>query len=235
MNTKNSGGEISKPQRVQGISLQVNLVIYTLREDNLVVLLRRREHPPYENLWEIPGALVHPRESLEETAYRILASVVSLEDAYAEQLFTYSDPSRDPRGRYISCAYYALIPVGGLKDADQTHRMQLAWHATEEIPPMAFDHEQILKYSLRRLRYKLEYTAVGFQLMPEEFTLTALQKAYETILGERLDKRNFRRRIHSAGVIEPTARFKTGEGRPARLYRFRPDAVAEVKARRLFP
>ncbi|MCS7060055.1 MAG: hypothetical protein NZM14_02725 [Thermoflexales bacterium] len=100
---------------------------------------------------------------------------------------------------------------------------------------MAFDHDQIVRYALQRLRYKLEYTAVGFQLLPPSFTLSALQRAYETILGEKLDKRNFRRRILHAQVIEPTGEFQSGEGRPAMLYRFREDAVAEVKARRLFP
>ena len=97
------------------------------------------------------------------------------------------------------------------------------------------DHAEILTYALRRLRYKLEYTAVGFELLPETFSLSELQKTYEMILGETLDKRNFRRRILQGGIIEATEDYRSGEGRPARLYRYRPDAVAEVKARRLFP
>jgi 8-oxo-dGTP diphosphatase len=105
----------------------------------------------------------------------------------------------------------------------------------DDLPPLAFDHGEIVKYALRRLRYKLEYTAVGFELLPENFTLTELQQTYEIILGEELDKRNFRRRILQAGIIEATAHKRSGEGRPARLYRYRDDAVAEVKARRLFP
>jgi 8-oxo-dGTP diphosphatase len=103
------------------------------------------------------------------------------------------------------------------------------------LPPLAFDHADILEYALQRLRYKLEYTAVGFELLPETFTLSELQSAYEIILGEELDKRNFRRKILSADVIEATGEYRTGEGRPAKLYRFREDAVAEIKARRLFP
>ena len=105
----------------------------------------------------------------------------------------------------------------------------------DHLPTLMMDHEEIAAYALRRLRYKLEYTAVGFQLLPEQFSLSELQKVYEMILGEKLDKRNFRRRILQAGIIEETNHLRSGEGRPARLYRYRPDAVAEVKARRLFP
>ena len=100
---------------------------------------------------------------------------------------------------------------------------------------MAFDHADIVNYALKRLRYKLEYTAVGFRMLPPKFTLSQLQRAYETILGEKLDKRNFRRRILQAAVIEETNEMQSGDGRPAKLYRYREDSVAEVKARRLFP
>ncbi len=109
------------------------------------------------------------------------------------------------------------------------------WKSVYRLPVMAFDHNQILDYALKRLRYKLEYSAAGFQLLPPAFTLSDLQQAYEIVLGEQLDKRNFRRRILQAAVIEPTGAHRSHEGRPARLYRFRADAVAEVKARRLFP
>ena len=109
------------------------------------------------------------------------------------------------------------------------------WHPSNHLPNLAFDHAEIIEYAVRRLRYKLEYTAVGFQLLPETFTLTQLQQTYEVILGETLDKRNFRRRILEAGVIEATSHKRSDGGRPARLYRYRDDAVAEVKTRRLFP
>ena len=110
-----------------------------------------------------------------------------------------------------------------------------AWFPIGDLPHLSADHAEILAYALRRLRYKLEYSAVGFQLLPEVFTLSQLQKTYEIILGETLDKRNFRRRILAAGIIEATAVTRGGEGRPARLFRYRPDAVAEIKTRRLFP
>jgi 8-oxo-dGTP diphosphatase len=131
-------------------------------------------------------------------------------------------------------AYYALIPadapVQGGDDASQA-----SWFPISQLPKLAFDHAEIIAYALRRLRYKLEYSAVGFELLPDTFTLSELQHTYEIILGEALDKRNFRRRILDAGIIEPTNELRSGDGRPARMYRYRPDAVAEVKARRLFP
>ena len=112
---------------------------------------------------------------------------------------------------------------------------EAGWWSIYGLPPLAFDHDKILSYALTRLRYKLEYTAVGFNLLPPEFTLTELQAAYEIVLGIKLDKRNFRRRILRAGIVEPAGGYRCGEGRPACLYRYRDDAVAEVKARRLFP
>jgi 8-oxo-dGTP diphosphatase len=128
--------------------------------------------------------------------------------------------------------YFALIPPDAQSNSS-TGKMR--WFPLNELPALAHDHEEIIAYALRRLHYKMEYSAVGFELLPEEFTLSELQHTYEIILGEKLDKRNFRRRILEAGIIEGTVRRRSGEGRPARLYRYRADAVAEVRARRLFP
>jgi 8-oxo-dGTP diphosphatase len=154
--------------------------------------------------------------------------LTGLREIYQEQLYTYGEETR----RQVSVVYYALLPAGIAKDTDDE---RVRWFPVGKLPALAYDHADILAYALRRLRYKLEYSAVGFQLLPETFTLSQLQKTYEIILGEALDKRNFRRRILEAGIIEPTAALRGGEGRPARLYRYRPDAVAEVKTRRLFP
>jgi 8-oxo-dGTP diphosphatase len=129
----------------------------------------------------------------------------------------------------LVCSEKARRPVSGSDAKD------VRWFPIDDVPPLAFDHQDILSYAKRRLLYKLEYSAVGFQLLPETFTLSQIQSTYEIILGEKLDKRNFRRRLLSACIIEPTESQVSGEGRPARLYRYRPDAVAEVKTRRLFP
>ncbi|GIV63288.1 MAG: hypothetical protein KatS3mg045_0627 [Bellilinea sp.] len=172
--------------------------------------------------------------TLEKAAARQIEQLTSVGEVYLEQLYTYGDPGRHPVCRLISIVYFALIPADSLLPvADQKNGSR--WFALEELPPLAMDHSEILAYALRRLRYKLEYTAVGFELLPEFFTLSELQHTYELILGEKLDKRNFRRRILEAGIIEATPHRRSGEGRPALLYRYRPDAVAEVKARRLFP
>jgi 8-oxo-dGTP diphosphatase len=212
----------------------VDVVIMTLRDDALHVLLIKRDHTPYRGRWAIPGGFVHLNESLETAARRELKEETGVTDVYLEQLYTFGDPRRDPRGHVISVAYIALVPeplaVKGGSDAREAR-----WWSIQQLPPLAFDHAHIVDYALTRLRYKIEYSAVGFRLLPETFTLSDLQKAYEIILAEPLDKRNFRRRIIEAAVIEPIDEVRSGEGRPARLYRFRPDAVAEVKARRLFP
>ena len=143
-------------------------------------------------------------------------------------------PGRDPRGRVVTVAYFALVPAPvAVQAGDDAAEVQ--WKSVYHLPAMAFDHNEIVSYALKRLRYKVEYSAVAFHLLPPEFTLSDLQQAYEIVLAETLDKRNFRRRILQAEVLEETGSYRTHEGRPAKLYRFREDAVAEVKARRLFP
>jgi 8-oxo-dGTP diphosphatase len=213
----------------------VDVVIFTLRNDDLRVLLVRRKRSPQEGLWAIPGGALALDETLEAAALRTLEEQTGLADVYLEQLYTFGEPCRDPRGRVITVAYFAIVPVTDAVGCADIHGDRVRWWSIYDLPPVAFDHADILDYALTRLRYKLEYTAVGFELLPEEFTLPELQMAYEIVLGEKLDKRNFRRKILSAGVIEPSGTHRTGEGRPARLYRYREDAVAEVKARRLFP
>jgi 8-oxo-dGTP diphosphatase len=215
-------------------AISVDVIIFTLRENDLQVLLVQRKHPPYEGRWAIPGGFVGDKESLEAAARRELKEETGVHDMYLEQLYTFGDPKRDPRGRVITVAYFALAPSPLAVEAG-SDASDARWWSVYQLPKLAFDHNHILRYALQRLRYKLEYTAAGFQLLPETFTLTEIQKAYEIILGEPLDKRNFRRRILEGDIIEETGEMTVSRGRPAKLYRFRQDAVAEVKARRLFP
>jgi 8-oxo-dGTP diphosphatase len=217
-------------------AVSVDVVIFSLREDDLKALLIRRAALPYKGKWAIPGGFVRPGESLDDAAKRELEEETGLRDVYLEQLYTFGAPKRDPRGRIITVAYFALVAAGVTARAGDD-AAEAAWHSMSALPDLAFDHDEILGYALRRLRYKLEYTSVGFELLPNEFTLTELQTAYETVLGEKLDKRNFRRRIREAGILAETSKYREGEGqgRPARLYRYRKNAVTEVKARRLFP
>lgn len=216
--------------------LDVRVVVFSLHHEQLQVLLR----PAEAGGWELPGSPLPGGQSLEEAATQSIYRLVGLREPYLEQLYTYGDTDRIDRGiRWISVVYFAILPSGTGYTTPETSLIkdaQLAqWFPVDHLPPLALDHGEVIGYALRRLRYKLEYTAIGFQLLPETFSLSELQKVYEMILGEKLDKRNFRRRILQAGIIEETSTRRAGEGRPARLYRYRPDAVAEIKARRLFP
>jgi 8-oxo-dGTP diphosphatase len=225
---------MARPGQYHYPAISVDVIIFTLRDDDLQVLLVRRKNPPFEGRWAIPGGFVEEDESLEAAARRELNEETGVRDLYLEQLYTFGDPKRDPRGRVITIAYFALAPASLTVQAGDD-ASDARWWSVYELPKLAFDHNLILKYALQRLRYKLEYTAAGFQLLPPSFTLTEIQKAYEIVLGEPLDKRNFRRRILEGNIIEETGELTVSRGRPAKLYRFREDAVAEVKARRLFP
>lgn len=219
-------------------AITVDVVIFALNNDDLHALLVRRQHAPYQEMWALPGGFVRNDESLEEAAARKLAEDTGVTAVYTEQLFTFGDINRDPRMRIVTVAYFALVPYAAvMTQVDQAKLDGSAqWFSLKSLPDLAFDHKKIVEYAHQRLRYKLEYTSVGFQLLPDQFTLTQLQKAYEIVLDEPLDKRNFRRKILAAGVIEETGqKTKEGEGRPARLYHYVDDSVAEIKSRRLFP
>ncbi|GJM40137.1 MAG: NUDIX hydrolase [Ardenticatenaceae bacterium] len=217
-------------------SVTVDVVIFSLVKNELKVLLIKRQSPPFANMWAIPGSFVQIDESLEEAAVRALADETGVEDVYTEQLYTFGDLGRDPRTRVITIAYFALVPHDAIHHKAGRDASETSWFAISKLPALAFDHAEIIDYAHTRLRYKLEYSSVGFQLLPDIFTLSELQKAYEIILAESLDKRNFRRKILTSEILEETGeKKKEGEGRPAMLYRYRKDAVAEVKTRRLFP
>jgi 8-oxo-dGTP diphosphatase len=232
----------ANPSQHEKPSVTVDVVVFTILDGQLQVLLVKRKNPPFQGMWAIPGGFVGIDEGLETAAYRELREEtgVSGEDVYLEQLYSFGTPGRDPRARVITVAHFALVGADKLHLADGRLRAasdaaEVGWFSAYAPPPLAFDHAKILHYAITRLRYKLEYTAVGFQLLPDRFTLRELQEAYEAVLGERLDKGNFRSKLRKSGVVEPTDGYKETGGRPARLYRFRDDAVAEVKARRLFP
>ncbi len=227
------GYDASKYERP---SVTVDVVIFALHKGELHVLLIQRKRPPYQDMWAIPGGFVQMDESLEMSARRELMEETAVADVYLEQLYTFGAPNRDPRTRVITVAYIALVPYSTINPKAGDDAAETAWFPMSKLPTVAFDHAEILEYAFTRLQYKLEYTTVGFELLPDHFTLTELQHAYESILGEKLDKRNFRNKIMAAKILEESGKMKQeGKGRPARLYHYRKDAVAEIKTRRLFP
>ena len=201
----------------------VDTVIFTVRGGHLEVLLVRRGIAPFKGRWAIPGGFVLPDESLDDAARRELREETGFTDVWLEQLYTFGDPQRDPRGRVITVSYFALIspdrapPLAGSDAAEARW-----WNVSEIDRPLAFDHDRILDTAIERLRGKLSYTTIGFELLPQKFTLSQLQRVYESILGESLDKRNFRKRAELLGVLKPLAESTSaGAGRPARLYTMR--------------
>lgn len=218
-------------------SVTVDVVIFTILDDMLKVLLIKRKSWPFEGMWAIPGGFVKMDESLEQAAYRELVEETGITDTqvYLEQLYTFGEPNRDPRTRVITVAYFALTGADKITPQADTDAADVDWFSVYQLPQLAFDHAEILNYALTRLRYKMEYSAVGFQLLPEVFTLRQLQDAYEIVLGAKLDKGNFRSKLRKTDVVEMVDGYRETGGRPARMYRFREDAVAEVKTRRLFP
>ncbi len=202
------------------ILVTVDIVIFTIRGKELCVLLVRRGSPPFLGSWAIPGGFVKKRESLDDAALRELREETGVSRVFLEQLYTFGDPKRDPRGRVVTVAYYALVAEDRATLVAGTDAADARWFPANALPPLAFDHREILDRALERLRNKLEYTTVGFELLPEKFTLGELQAVYEAILGRKLDKRNFRRKIELLGILRDTREEKRGTRRPARLYRF---------------
>lgn len=203
-------------------SVTVDLVILTIAEDDLKVLLIRRRQEPFRAHWALPGGFVEPDESLEAAAARELEEETGVRDVYLEQLYTFGDPDRDPRGRVISVAYFALIDAERQSIMAADDAEDAAWHSVFHPPRLAFDHARVLDYAVARLRNKLEWTTVGYELLPQKFTLSELQRVYEIILQRPVDKRNFRRKILGQGQIRELQETRAdGAYRPARLYTFR--------------
>ena len=198
--------------------ITVDTVILTLKDDSLQVLLVKRENEPFKGKWAIPGGYVRMSEDLDAAAVRVLKEKTNVDNIYLEQLYTFGDPLRHPAARVITCAYFALVRA---EDVNVVTADNVAWHKVNDLPALAFDHKEIIQYSLKRTRERLELCPVAYQLLNEKFTLTEMQRAYELIMGKSLDKRNFRKKvIQTEGLIELNEFSKTSSKRPARLYTF---------------
>jgi len=221
----------------------VDNVIFSVdtQQNRLLVLLVMRQDEPFSGQWSLPGTLVRHGESLENAAHRILAEKIRVNNLYLEQLYTFGGPGRDPREsptsfgvRYLSVSYFALVRFEEAElIADGVSG--IAWYPIKHLPTLAFDHHEILEYGYRRLRNKLEYSPVAFDVLPELFTLSDLYQLYTTVLGENFsDYSNFRTRLLKLGFLSDTGlKVSRGAGRPASLYRFDAEAFAPLKEKPL--
>jgi 8-oxo-dGTP diphosphatase len=218
------------PNEYHRPSVTADIVVLALRESALQVLLVRRKNWPYEGMWAVPGGFVEIDESLEQAARRELAEETGVADPEIplEQLHTFGTPGRDPRMRVISVAFLALVRADQVEPRAASDAAAAAWFPVYAPPPLAFDHDQILSCATAQLRHKVEYTPAIFRLLPVAFTLTELQEAYEQVLRQELDKRNFRRKMLSSGLVVETPHVRSGDHRPARLYRLRSEAADEA-------
>lgn len=216
----------------------VDNVIFSVDTANnqLLVLLTKRQEAPFADTWSLPGTLMRRGESLEQAAYRTLSEKIKVSNLYLEQLYTFGGPNRDPREssesfgvRYLSVSYFALVRY---EEAEITKEIKWArWMKLDSVPTLAFDHNQILAYGYQRLRNKLAYSPIAFDVLPELFTLSDLYQLYTTVLGENFsDYSNFRAKLLKLGFLADTgSKSSKGAGRPATLYRFDSEAFAPFK------
>lgn len=217
------------------IHLAVDAVVFGYAEQQLQLLLIRRKIPPFEGQWALPGGRVLPEESLEAAVERELLEETGMDLNYLEQLYTFGQPGRDPRNRVVSVAYFALVNSKQFELAAATDAADARWFPCHQLPPLAFDHRQIVDYAQQRLRAKLSYEPIGMNLLDREFLFSDLEKLYESILDRKIDRRNFRKKFLSFGILTETASTPSGrKGRPGALFRFDVEKYQALKKAGMF-
>jgi len=212
---------LSSERKYFNIALSVDNVIFGFEDEDLKVLLIKRGSDPYKGYWALPGDLVHPEEDLDSSAHRVLKELTSVEDVYLQQVQAFGRVDRHPIGRVITVAYYSLVKVQHCKPKVQSFATDVKWHSVKDITQLSFDHNLILQSSLEKLRRQVRIQPIGFELLGNKFTLTELQSLYEAIIGIKLDKRNFRKRILGQDILLQLSEYQEGVAhRPARLYMF---------------
>lgn len=202
-------------------SVTTTLLIFTVEDDDLETLLIERKYDPLKGEWALPTGFVRMDESLDAAAERALHRQTGVrEDVFLEQLYTFGDPDRNPETRIITVGYMALVNADAVKTHTTDDVAAVRWFPVDDYPDLAFDHEDILEYGIKRVRWKLEYTTAAFSFLPDTFTLTQLQDVYEAVFDRAFDKRNFRRKIHRHELVEETGeKTEDVSHRPAKLYR----------------
>ncbi len=204
-------------------SVTIDVIIFTIKDNDLKVLLVKRKIEPFKDKWALPGGFVQIDEPLEQAAKRELEEETGVKNVYLEQLYTFGDPERDPRGRVITIAYMALIKSDDIKLQAATDVSDAQWFSIKKIPKLAFDHKKILDYSVQRLKWKLEYTTVAFSLLPKKFAISQVQKIYEIAFNKKFDKRNFAKKILSLNILKEEGINNDVPYRPPMLYSLKKD------------
>ena len=196
----------------------VDIVLFTIKDGELKALFVKRGIEPFKGRWVIPGGFVRENEALDDAAKRELEEETGVKDIYLEQLYTFGKPKRDPRGRVITVAYIALVNSDGIKLHARTDAVDAQWFSVKKLPDLAFDHDDILKYALKRLKWKFEYTTVAFSLLPKKFAISEIQKIYEVVFSRKFDKRNFAKKVVSLDILKEEGIKKDVSYRPPMLY-----------------
>jgi 8-oxo-dGTP diphosphatase len=213
-------------------SLTVDCVVFGFDDGELKVMLIQRGLAPFAGKWALPGGFVRVDETLDDASRRELAEETGITKVYLEQLYTFGELRRDPRERVVSVAYYALVKLSDHRIKAATDAKDAAWFGVSDVPTLAFDHDQILATALQRLKGKVRYEPIGFELLPPKFTLSHLQHLYETVLEQKLDKRNFRKKILSMGLLVELDEIEQDVAhRAARLYQFDERKYQQLKRR----
>lgn len=213
-------------------ALTVDCVVFGFDEGELNVLLIERGLEPFKGRWALPGGFVRVDETLDAAARRELQEEAGLSNIFLEQLYSFGEINRDPRERVVSVAYYALVKLTEHAAKAATDAANAQWFPMSKVPKLAFDHAKILGTASERLKAKVRYQPIGFELLPPKFTLSQLQHLYETVLGTELDKRNFRKKVLSFGLLVPLRETQMlGRHRPAQLFRFDAEKYEKLKKR----
>lgn len=201
--------------------IATDVAIFTVQDNTLKVLLIKMKKKPFTDMWALPGGLIKPNESVDDAAVRELKEKTGVDNVYLQQLAAFGRVNRDPFGRVVSVAYFALVPGNRLKLRTTKEYEGVSWFSVNSVPHLAYDHDEMLQKALQQLKSQLEHSNIAFSLLPTEFTLTDLQQLHEVILGQPTDKRNFRKRILQNDLLKSTGKKRKGaSNRPAELYRF---------------